>query len=367
VALIIGQLGPGGGAERQLARVATGLSRQRWATEVFCLSGFSEPLASVLREGGVPVNVLPSASHADPFRLARLTAALWRGKFDLSHSWLPADNLYHRLAALLARRRPVLTSFRTSVPCFTGLRDRLERWSYRTSDRVITNSRAGERFLVRDRGVCPSCIRVVPNGMDFSRLDDLPRPSEARRSLGLPPDFPVMLFLGWFRPEKNFSLLLAAAQVLRQRRPELRWLLVGDGPSREQVENEVDGRGLGDRVVLTGALEDVRQVMAAADLFVLTSDFEGLPGALLEALAAGLPAITTDVGDCREVIEDSGGGSVVPVGDADALAQAIERELRQPSEMRKRGLEARARVRERYGVPGMLRAMESVYEEVCED
>jgi glycosyltransferase involved in cell wall biosynthesis len=181
----------------------------------------------------------------------------------------------------------------------------------------------------------------------------------------LPEDAVVGLSVGWFRPEKNLPLLLEAASRLRPRHPRLHWLLVGDGPCRQEIEDQRERLGLVDRVRLTGPLEDLRAITGAADFFALTSDWEGLPAALLESLGAGLPAVTTDVGDCRELVQEAGVGCVVPTKDPEALSEGVSTLLGGLAKLKQRAREGRRTVRERFGVPGMLRAMEEVYHEVC--
>jgi glycosyltransferase involved in cell wall biosynthesis len=367
VALIIGQLGAGGGAERQLAHLALGLPRSRWQPEVFCLSSLSEPLGATLRSAGVPVHVLPSRGRRDLARLAKLASALRGGDYALGHSWLSADNVYHALASLLAPARPVVTSFRSSEGPRRGAWSWLEAWAYGLSHSVVTNSEAGKRFLLLYRNVSPTKVRVLPNGVDFSRLDGLPDRESSRAALGIPSGATVALFLGWFRVEKNFPLLLGAAARLREDHPGLHWLLVGEGEERASVERLTERHGLASCVHLAGERQDLREVMAASDLFVLTSDWEGLPGALLESQGAGLPAVTTDVGDCRRVIEGAGSGRLVPVGDEAALAKAVSFYVRDRAAREREGRAGREYVRTTYGIPAMVRNMESLYEELCCD
>jgi glycosyltransferase involved in cell wall biosynthesis len=271
--------------------------------------------------------------------------------------------VYHRLAALTAPSLVVLTTCLTSRGSPDPLHRRLESWAYRTSDRVLTNSEAGREFLIRSEGVSPTGIRLVPQGIDFSAFDCLPPRMEARARLGLPAEAVVALFLGWFRPEKNLGLLVEAAARLRSVHPRLHWCLVGEGVEGESLGRRIDDENLGDVISLPGRREDLAEVFAAADLFVLSSNYEGLPGALLEALGAGLPAVVTRVGDCRDLVEGSGAGLSASPGDSEAFAGRVAELAADPELRRRMGRRGKRETRRRFGVEAMVRETQRVYEE----
>jgi glycosyltransferase involved in cell wall biosynthesis len=166
------------------------------------------------------------------------------------------------------------------------------------------------------------------------------------------------------RPEKNQGLLLEAAARLRPRRPDLHVVLVGEGPGREKLAARAARGDLAGAVHFLGARADVPEILPAFDLFVLSSLplVETQPVAVLEAMAAGVPVVATRVGDLAALLEDGRAGTLVPPGDVDALAQALEGLLQAPSE--RGALAARGRsVAERHGLDASVRALQNVLEE----
>jgi glycosyltransferase involved in cell wall biosynthesis len=144
-------------------------------------------------------------------------------------------------------------------------------------------------------------------------------------------------------------------------------VVVGDGPERAQLEALAGQLGLADRVHLAGHQQDVRPWLAALDVLVLSSDWEGMPNALLEAMAAGLPIVATAVGGVPEVVVDGATGLLVPPGDPSALAEAITRLLRDPDLRRTMGQAGRARVERRFSINETVRLTEELYATLLEE
>ncbi|MEX0666255.1 MAG: glycosyltransferase family 4 protein [Acidimicrobiia bacterium] len=207
---------------------------------------------------------------------------------------------------------------------------------------ALTAATAGE-LNARYR-VSPEKIRVIPKGVPTERFT--PATAEARRRarahFELLAEAPVALYLGALSPEKNVRLAIEAVASI----PGLHLLVVGDGPERSAAEAEAS-RVAPDRVHVAGPTDQPELALAAADVVVLTSHTEGLPGALIEAGLCGLPVVTTDVGFVREIVADTMTGYVVPPGDRAGFADALERALRAPSAL---GSAARRRCLERFSI-----------------
>ncbi|UFN48734.1 glycosyltransferase [Roseomonas sp. OT10] len=208
-----------------------------------------------------------------------------------------------------------------------------------------------------EAGIDPARLVAIANGVPVPR--PARDPAALRAELGL--DGPVLLMVGRFTPQKNHALLLDALPGLLERHPRATALLVGEGPLGCDVARAVAARGLAARVRLLGGRGDVPDLMAAADLLVLPSAFEGLPLVLLEAMALGLPAVATRVGGATDAVEDGVTGWLVPPGDAPALAGALARALDDPGARAAAGEAARRRHAEHFGAARMLRDTRALY------
>jgi glycosyltransferase involved in cell wall biosynthesis len=219
------------------------------------------------------------------------------------------------------------------------------------------------REELRRAGVPAARIRSIPNGVDTERFHPSPEPERraARRALALPP-VPVLLYAGRLAPEKGVDVLLDAWAAARRRGALGTLVLVGDGPERRALEHRARDQGILGAVRFAGPAADVTPWLAAADVFALPSRTEGLSVALLEAMAAGLPVIATDVGGTGEAA--GGAAHLVAAGDAAGLAAAIEGLLGDPPRGAALGEAARRRAVARYGIREVARWHLALYREV---
>jgi len=203
-------------------------------------------------------------------------------------------------------------------------------------------------FFARELAVPRTKLRVIRNGVAVPAAIGAEERSRRRWQVrATPADF-VFMFIGRLHPDKDLPVLLqAAALLVREHGPRFRVALLGDGPERAALEERARAAGLGDVVVFAGARSDARELLAGADAFVMTSRTEGLPMALLEAMAQGLPCIATAVGGIPEVLE-GGAGLCIPARDPSATAAAMGRLLGDEPLRQSLGAAALARVRDRY-------------------
>jgi glycosyltransferase involved in cell wall biosynthesis len=202
----------------------------------------------------------------------------------------------------------------------------LERMLSTMTDQLIAvSARVRDDLLHRYRIGTPAAFAVVPLGLDldaFAALDDRAR-ADARCALDIPPGVPVVTTVGRLTAIKNHALFLEMAARISAARPDAVFLIAGDGELRAGLEAEARARGLGDRVRFLGWRRDLTTIYGATDVFAITSRNEGTPVALIEAMASGVPGVSTDVGGVRDVIADESMGRVVPPGEAEALVRAV--------------------------------------------
>ncbi|HIE51454.1 MAG TPA: glycosyltransferase family 4 protein [Armatimonadetes bacterium] len=231
-------------------------------------------------------------------------------------------------AALLARwlRRPLVLTVRGSDLNWHSrfwLRRVQIRWALQRAARVIAVSQALKRAVV-DLGTPPEQVVVVPNGIDTEQFFPRPR-TAARQALGLPVEGRFVLFVGNLLPIKGLSHLLTAFAHLHQNHPDVRLLLVGEGPLRSELEQQARKLGIAESVHFLGARPhaQIPLWLAAAEVFCLPSLAEGYPNVVLETLACGRPVVASRVGGVPEIITDERYGLLVPPGQAEQLAAAL--------------------------------------------
>jgi glycosyltransferase involved in cell wall biosynthesis len=301
----------------------------------------------------------------------RLANHLVRLRPDLVHVYGLRPSLLMRFR----QRRPPLVhavySLDTHRPAWQAF---LDRSTAGRVDRYIANSRAGARYLVEERGVRTERIRVVPNGIDVEAFAAAAeRRGEARAALGLDPRTPVILTVANLRPPKGLDLLVETAARLAASSgrgegspgaPPFVWLIAGEGPLATALADDLDRHRLGGLVRLLGFRRDIPALLAAADLFCLTSRREGVPVAILEAMAVGRAVVATEVGGVNELVVDAETGRLVPADDPAALTSAIQSLLDDPVRRGKLAAAGQMRARSQHAIADSAAAIAAVYGEL---
>jgi len=229
------------------------------------------------------------------------------------------------------------------------------------SHRTVCVSEAVRRRLVVDFGYSAARTIAIPNGVDVERFHtDLETGRSVRQQLNIASDAVVIVCIASLVTQKRVDLLLEALGMLHREDREFTCIIVGDGPLRTSLEERVEALALSSSVRFIGFVPDVRPYLQAGDLFALSSDKEGLPLALLEAMASGLPCIVTDVGGNREVLVDGRTGLIVEPGSSAKFADALRYALTHPDEMRTQGRRAREHVREHWRLETTVSRLASV-------
>jgi glycosyltransferase involved in cell wall biosynthesis len=350
------------GAEKQMVLLSKGLPRDRFRVEAAALTRLG-PLEAELRDASIPVTVFSKRFKADPFVLARLTGFLKQKRFDVVQTWIFAANTYGRIAAHWAKV-PVVVTAEMAVDLWKG-RGQLtvDRYLARWTDRVVGNSNAVVDFY-RKAGVPDDRLAMIPSGIgdeDPPPVD----PAEVKASFGWPADAPMALFAGRLAPQKGVDDLVAALDLLQHVLPGLRTLIVGDGPLRSILEETAHAFKLDPRVRFLGHRNDVPQLLAACDLVVLPSLYEGLPNVVLEAMRFGKPVVATAAPGTTELVADGQTGLLVPLRDPPALAQAMRVVIEEPALARRLGEAGRARVVEEFRADTMVEQFATLYEELA--
>lgn len=272
------------------------------------------------------------------------------------------------LAGFAARRAKVPLVIKTRHISARVSRGWLTRLVYQhLHDYIITTSNGIAEDLVKFNGFVPDHIAAIPTGVDFNRFD-LSRPrGNLRKELGLPPDALLIGMVSVLRSWKGHPDFLRAAKQVKERIPSAHFVIVGEGPRRTPIEDDILAMGLEEFVFLIGHRDEIPQIMRDLDVFVLPSYAnEGVPQALLQALAMECPVVATDVGGIPEVITSGVHGLLCEPQNPNQLATAMLRFLKDPEAARAMGREGRKRIVEHFSLQNMVERLEEVYYRMLE-
>ena len=361
-----------GEAPAALARLLRHLDRGRWAPAVVALGPGAAALQGI-RDLGVDVVSLEAGEETgalgalqlalDALRLPRL---LGGRRFEIVHARGAAADLLARLAAPRLGARALVAAFDGAAPERDAWRRRIDRWTAGRVTRFVLPAAAFEAALRERHGAAAERSAVIPDGIDHAEADDglaLGR-DEARRRFGLRATDVAIVHTAALGEDGGALQLLAAFHALLQERPTARLLVAGDGPARASLEAAVASLRLGPFVRFTGALPSPWPLLRAADVFALPALRCGMPAALLEAMAAGLPTVATTAGAIPEMVADGREALLVPPGDAGALGRALADLAATPARRREMGALARRRVEGAFGIERTAAALGRLYGEL---
>jgi glycosyltransferase involved in cell wall biosynthesis len=348
------------GAEKQLTLLAESLPREEFEPQVIALTR-GGPYADRLQVAGVPVTVLGKRWKCDPFAWRRLSRELRQRRPDLVHTWLFAANAYGRLAVSGQSRPKMVVSERCVDSWKSGWQLWLDRKLIGRTDRLVGNSRSVVDFYA-EVGVPRDKLLCIPNGVEL--------PSQRTRrellaELRLPAETFLIGYVGRLAAQKRVHDLIWAAETLRQIRPQIHLVLIGDGPERERLERLARDVYTAQHVHFLGHRPDAATWMSAFDAFWLASSFEGQSNSLMEAMAAGRPVVASDIPANRELVTPDATGFLANVGDSVGFMQFTRRLIDEPDLARRLGDAARERMQSEFSVARMTAAYAALYREVC--
>jgi len=352
-----------GGAEIQLVNLAISLKKRGWEVRVVAMlppQAFTEEL----KDAGIPLSTLNMRRGvADPRAVFRLVKILREWRPDIVHSHMVHANLLARVARIFYKI-PVLISTAHNI----NEGDRWREVAYRLTDplaNLTTNvSRAAVKRYIRVGAAPKNKIRFMPNGIDTAKFKpDKAAGQRLRNELGVDNCF-VWLAVGRFDVQKDYPNLLHALGRVTGEFNNALLLIAGDGPLRPDMEKLTRKLGLDKQVRFLGICHNIPELMNAADAYVMSSAWEGMPMVLLEAGACGLPAVVTDVGGNSEVVLNGKTGFIAPPRNPEALAQAMEKMMAlSEAERRAMGKAGRAYIEANYSLEHVVDQWEALYME----
>jgi len=364
-----------GGAQKALMQLARGLQRRGHDVTLVTMYDKIGIIPHFERQFGLRILSLRMkrvSGGRSSATIRTVATGLWRmyrimrqGGFDVLQTFCHFSNIIAQPVGALAGIRIRVASQRNrldAVAPIVRLADRLIANSP-IPHRMVAVSQSNLRYCIEMQRIRPNKLLVIENGID---LGDMPPPAPAviellRGELGLAADDLVVTMVARLHPQKDHESLLRAIAAVAVDLPVMRVLLVGAGPLQAELTERIAALGLGAQVRLLGERRDVSQILALSDIFVLTSRWEGMPNAVLEAMAAGLPVLATRVDGIVDLVRDGETGILVPPGDDRALATALLALGNDPARRQVLGVAGRRRVESTYTIERFVDGFEKLY------
>lgn len=374
-----------GGMSMHVLTLAAGLSRHGHEVEV--LSMCPGPLQAEFEKARIPLSVVPylgQRAGRNPLLLAKVVSHVRRFIRDMEpdvvHTHGPRAHFFAGIAAGSAGSSRLVASAHGSYTQFTvgqtgelgGLQRQLKKTLYsgidrltaRRAARMIAVSGATRNDLVDGLGIEASKVTVVRNGIEDVVVSEASKVA-VREEFGFSEDDRIVACVGRVAHHKGSTVLAEAMKMICQRSPQARFLVVGEGPMKDELR-QMTGRGeLAGRAFVTGRRTDAVAIIAAADVLVMPSFSEGLPITLLEAAMSGTAVVATSVGGMPEVVKEGKTGLLCPPGDPESLAAALTELIEDDAARSRMGTAARRLWEEEFTEEAMVTRMEAVYSEVC--
>ena len=367
------------GGERVFAQLATGLDPAQYDVTVACSPG--GPFVEFLEAANIRVVPFNMRPQFNPIALIRLTAFLRQEQFDIIHCQGRGDP-YGRVAATLAGA-PLIISTAAAIVSRYWVSSRLRKLMYwlidRVTDRMVDHwlvlNQLSVEVLCQDHHISPTKISIIPNGIEVERYDPYLsgsagqqiNPLRIRQELKLERDVPLIGAVGRLAWEKGFSYLLDAMPAVLATHPEAHLLIAGNGELETELKEQAQRLGIAHRCHFLGFRKDIPDILAALDLFVLSSLIEGMPMVMLEAMAASKPIVATKIPGAVDVLEDGVDGLLVGKEDAQALASAINQLLADHSQAQRLGEAARRKALGEYTVERMVERTRQLYHDLLQE
>ena len=352
-----------GGAEKKLLELVKCMDQTSFNTTI-CSLGLGDEIQEEfekLSELGINVMVLPRKRRIDFglfFRIVRLIRTL---DIDVIMTTLFYADVIGPLAGKFAGVKAIFSWETISAPEWLIMR---RLWPYmfaiRFCNRVISVSRATAQFLVEKRGVPSNRIMIIPYGVDLSKYH-IGTEKGILKQLGIRKKDPVIGMVGRLHPQKGHQYLVEAAKDIVLKYPNTRFLIIGDGKLRNELEKKVKAEHLEDNILFLGFRDDVAELLRAVDIFTLPSLYEGLPNVALEAMACGKPVVATPADGSKEAVIDGETGLLVPMKDSRRLCEALSYFIENPEIAREFGRRGRKRVEKEFSLETQIKRFEDLY------
>jgi glycosyltransferase involved in cell wall biosynthesis len=349
----------GDGTQRALTQLVQGLALRGHSQKVLCLNdSFDEAIVNQLRNTPVEVRIVGKPALASGYGLMSIRSWLKRERFDTVVTMLFAADVIGRFLAQWTGVPRIISSLRARNVNYSWLQRWLVRVTMEAADAVIVNSPNSREFAMNVEGVRPDRLFFIPNGIKVTDYAQPVGQGLLREELGLPSHGHLLGSVGRLTRQKGIDILLNALSLIGN--SDFHLVIFGTGGDEARLRDLAVNLGLESRVHFAGYRRDLPIVLGALDLYVHPARFEGMPNAVLEAMAAACPIVATKVDGILELVEDGVHGWLVPPDEPEALAKAMSAVLNNVDEARRRGAAAQRRVADHFTIEKMVSSWEKI-------
>lgn len=304
-----------GGQESRSLRESEELTRRGHRAIILCQPGSG--LAKRAGKSGIPTAVVRMRANVDPVAINFVRGLVRKENVDIINTHSSHDSWIATMGAWFSGRKPVIIRTRHLA---IGIKKSLTYTLL--PDKIVTVSEY-VRSLFIEKGIKPDKVITIPSGIDIRKFDPAKSGNTFREEIGVNSSVPLIVMVAILRVRKGHYYFVHAAKKVVEEFPDARFLIVGDGPQRTNIEHYIKELGLKDNVLMLGLREDIPRILASADLYVIPSLSEGMGQSTMEAMAMGVPVIASDVGGLPELVINDQTGILVPPKNIPALAKAI--------------------------------------------
>ena len=358
--IVIDHLGAGG-AQRQIIEFLKHVHRDNFDIAIVNLDRAYATVANEIEALGFRIIGIQHRGFFNPGTLFSLIKLFRAEKPDIVHTYLFTADCYGRLAAKLAGIKVIICAIRAD--------DVWKKWHHILADRILTkftdvitvNAEGLKRYLTEVEKIDLAKIRTIYNGIDLRRFDHGLLTMDYRRSLGVQSNELVVGMVGRMSEQKDYKTFLEAAKIVVGQAPNVRFILVGEGPLKTSLSLIVNSLLLNDKVIFTGHRKDADSLISVFDVGVLSSHYEGCPNVILEYMACSKPVVASDVGGCKELVIDGVTGFMVSPKSPEALAKKLIGLLKDKELRQRMGTAGRKRVEENFTSEKMAHNTERLF------
>lgn len=361
-----------GGTELMVYSLIKSLDKERFNNQV-CFLEAKGPLTYHYQHLGIKTHHLNFSKRNFLISLIKLFRLLKRDKFDMLNIYGLRAHVIGRVLGRLAGARVIIGGLHSQISSdkgnglvrYAGLY--LDKLTFPLLTAYIANNKTSIDYMA-ENGFDTGKIKYIPNGIE---LDEFRRPTDKLKTHKTLPfkvdsNSVIITCVANLRPLKNHIMLLKGITPILKENHDLKLLLVGGGDTQKEVLNYIDRHNFQDSIFLLGVRNDVPEILSISDIFVLTSLWEGMPGSIMEAMAAGLPVVATNVGDIKELVDDGKNGFLVEVGDIDGLSKKIKILLEDKRLRKQMGQEGSKKIDD-YSLGKMVTRTEQYYLDILKE
>jgi len=352
-----------GGVQQQLLSILKAYDRDLMNPTVCCFKAKGE-IGRRMEESGVEVVDFHVERHYrfSPGIIRRLYTVMKERDIHVVRAHKYSASLYGRIAAKLAGVPVVITSVHGNYRKDLRLERKIaNKLLSRVTDRIVAMSESIRADIIKYDGIDPEKVLVIRNGVDTVVFSPQATAGDIREGLALKDNDTVIGFVGRLVPAKGLQHLIAAFESVRKETGQVKLLIAGSGQLMDPLKAMARDKGLSNDIIFLGERTDIPQLLGVMDIFVMPSIAEGLPNALLEAMAAARPVVVTSAGGMGEIIQDGVNGLVVPVGNEAALSEGLGKLVKNRSLAEALGTAARQGIENKYSIRATARAWEDLY------